>query len=183
MDKYFFDPMYNDPAMEKTYAMIVAAALLVYGIAFIIIEKYNKNKEANIISMSNLNYKTALLIGCFQALAIIPGTSRSGATILGAMLLGASRTFSAEFSFFLSVPVMFGASLLKIVGYVNDNGFTMSGLEAVILATGMITAFVVSIVAIKFLLGYIKKKSFTFFGWYRIALGAVVLLYFGLIAK
>ena len=179
IDNLFFDPMYNDPSKKKIYATIVAMMLVVYGIAFIVVEKFNKNKEATIISTSTLTYKTAFLIGCFQALAIIPGTSRSGATILGAMILGASRSYAAEFSFFLSVPVMFGASLLKLLKF----GFNYTGLEVVILAVGMITAFVVSIVAIKFLIGYIKKKDFTFFGWYRIVLGAVVLFYFGVLAK
>ena len=157
----------------------VAATLIIYGILFIIVEMFNKNKTPAITNMKGLSYKTALLIGAFQVLSLIPGTSRSGATILGAMLLGASRTVAAEFSFYLAVPVMFGASFLKIL----DFGFNFTGLEVVLLAVGMITAFVVSIVAIKFLIGYIKKKDFTFFGWYRIALGIIVLLYFGVFAK
>lgn len=157
----------------------VATTLIIYGILFIVLEIYNKNKTPMITNMKGLSYKTALLIGAFQVLALIPGTSRSGATILGAMLLGASRTVAAEFSFYLAVPVMFGASLLKIV----DFGFNFTGLEVVLLAVGMISAFVVSIIAIKFLMGYIKKKDFTFFGWYRIVLGVIVLLYFGVFAK
>ena len=127
--------------------------------------------------MQMLSYKTAFLIGCFQALAVIPGTSRSGSTILGAMLIGISRTAAAEFSFYLAVPTMFGASLLKVL----DFGFQYSGTEIVILAAGMITSFVVSLLAIKFLLGFVKKNSFAAFGYYRIILGVVVLLYFALI--
>ncbi len=161
----------------------VAVTLILYGIAFILIEYFHKDKATTVTNMKGLSYKTALFVGAFQVLALIPGTSRSGATILGAMLLGASRTVAAEFSFYLAVPVMFGASLLKVYKYVTDVGFTVSGLEVVLLAVGMIVAFVVSIVAIKFLLDYIKKKSFTFFGWYRIALGALVLLYFYAMAK
>lgn len=157
----------------------VATTLIIYGVLFIVLEIYNKNKTPKITNMKGLSYKTALLIGAFQVLALIPGTSRSGATILGAMLLGASRTVAAEFSFYLAVPVMFGASLLKIL----DFGFDFTGLEVVLLAVGMISAFVVSIIAIKFLMGYIKKKDFTFFGWYRIALGLLVLLYFEVLAK
>ena len=171
IDEHFFNPY------------TVAVTLILYGVLFIVVEILNKKREPVISNMKSLTYTKALLIGAFQVLALIPGTSRSGATILGAMLLGASRTVSAEFSFYLAVPVMFGASLLKVVGYIKDLGLTMGGLEAVVLATGMLTAFVVSIVAIKFLMGYIKKKDFTFFGWYRIALGALVLLYFGVIAK
>ncbi len=161
----------------------VAITLVLYGVAFILIEYFNKDRAPTVTNMKGLSYKTALFIGAFQVLALVPGTSRSGATILGAMLLGASRTVAAEFSFYLAVPVMFGASLLKIYKYVTDIGFMISGLEVVLLAVGMIVAFVVSIIAIKFLLDYIKKKSFTFFGWYRIALGALVLLYFYAIAK
>ncbi len=167
IDEHFFNPY------------TVAVTLVVYGVLFIVIEKRNKDKEPAIVNMKGLSYWKALLIGAFQVLALIPGTSRSGATILGAVLLGASRTVAAEFSFYLAVPVMLGASLLKILKF----GFNYTGLEVVILAVGMITAFVVSVVAIKFLIGYIKKKDFTFFGWYRIALGALVLFYFGVLAK
>lgn len=167
IDEHFFNPL------------TVAITLVIYGVLFIIIEKKNKDKEFAIVNMKSLSYKKALLIGAFQVLALIPGTSRSGSTILGAMLLGASRTVAAEFSFYLAVPVMFGASFLKLLKF----GFNYTGLEVVILAVGMITAFVVSVVAIKFLIGYIKKKDFTFFGWYRIALGIIVLLYFEIFAK
>ncbi len=149
----------------------VAVMLIVYGIAFIIIESLNKKREPRVCTMQSLSYKTAFLIGCFQALAVIPGTSRSGSTILGAMIIGLSRTVAAEFSFFLAVPTMFGASLLKLLKF----GFHFEGTEIVILAAGMITSFVVSIFAIKFLLGFIKKRSFAAFGYYRIALGAAVL--------
>lgn len=153
---------------------VVAAALIFYGILFIIIERINRKKEPKVNSMEELSYIDSLLIGAFQVLSLVPGTSRSGSTILGGMILGVSRTVAAEFSFFLAVPVMFGASLLKVLKF----GFDISGIELVILAVGMVTAFVVSILAIKFLLGYIKKKDFTVFGYYRILLGAIVLGYF-----
>ena len=166
LDDWLNDTFYNP--------WVVSAMLVIYGILFIVIETINKNRKPKIISMKNMSYTTALLIGAFQVLALIPGTSRSGATILGAMMLGVSRTIAAEFSFFLAVPVMFGASLLKILKF----GFSFTGTEFVILAVGLVTAFVVSILAIKFLLGYIKKKDFKAFGYYRIALGLVVLAYF-----
>lgn len=158
----------------------VAIALIVFGIAFLIIETRHKGKQARVNSLEEITFQLALLIGVFQLIAaIFPGTSRSGATIVGALLLGASRTEAAEFTFFLAIPVMFGASLLKIVQF----GFHFTGMEVAILLTGMIVAFVVSILVIKFLMGYIKKHDFKVFGWYRIVLGIVVLLYFGLIAK
>lgn len=151
---------------------IVALMLIIYGIFFILIEK--RNKKASITDLKSLTYRTALIIGVFQVLALIPGTSRSGATILGAMLIGTSREIAAEFTFFLAIPVMFGASLLKILKF----GFVFSGTEIAILATGLITAFIVSIIAIKFLMSYIKKNDFKVFGYYRIVLGIIVLLYF-----
>ena len=158
----------------------VAIALIVFGIAFLIIETRHKGKQARVDSLEEITFQLALLIGVFQLIAaIFPGTSRSGATIVGALLLGVSRTVAAEFTFFLAIPVMFGASLLKIVQF----GFHFTGMEVAILLTGMIVAFVVSILVIKFLMGYIKKHDFKVFGWYRIVLGIVVLLYFGLIAK
>lgn len=158
----------------------VAIALIVFGIAFLIIETRHKGKQARVNSLEEITFQIALLIGVFQLIAaIFPGTSRSGATIVGALLLGVSRTVAAEFTFFLAIPVMFGASLLKIVQF----GFHFTGMEVAILLTGMIVAFVVSILVIKFLMGYIKKHDFKVFGWYRIVLGIVVLLYFGLIAK
>lgn len=156
----------------------VAATLIIYGILFIIVENYNKKRRPSTRKLSQLSYKTALLIGAFQVLALIPGTSRSGATIIGAMILGCSRFVAAEFSFFLSIPVMFGASLLKMVKF----GFHYTGTEVVILLVGMLVAFIVSVIAIKFLMGYIKKNDFKAFGVYRIILGVIVALYFLFVA-
>lgn len=154
---------------------VVAIMLILFGIAFIIVENWNKGKNAKINSLTELGYNTAALIGIFQVLAaVFPGTSRSGATIVGALLIGVSRTVAAEFTFFLAIPVMFGASLLKIL----DFGLDFTSLELAVLATGMIVAFVVSMIVIKFLMGYIKKHDFKVFGWYRIILGAIVLAYF-----
>ena len=152
----------------------VAITLIVYGILFIVIENRNKGKRAKIKSFKDLSYSTAIIIGIFQVLALIPGTSRSGATILGAIILGTSRNLAAEYSFFLSVPVMFGASALKLYKF----GLNFTGLELSILLTGMIVSFVVSVVAIRFLLKYIKNNDFKAFGWYRIILGILVLAYF-----
>ena len=153
---------------------VVAIALIVYGVLFIFIEKYNESREATCTDLSELSFKTAFLIGCFQVLSLIPGTSRSGSTIIGGILLGTSRTVAAEFTFFLGIPVMFGASLLKIVKF----GFEFTSTEVIILLVGMVVAFVVSILAIRFLVGYIKKHDFKAFGWYRIVLGVLVLVYF-----
>ncbi|MCK5388358.1 MAG: undecaprenyl-diphosphate phosphatase [Candidatus Izimaplasma sp.] len=165
----------DDWLNELFYNYITVASMLVlYGILFIIIENKNKNKEPKITSFSELSYKTAFFIGLFQVLALIPGTSRSGATILGAIILGTSRFIAAEFSFFLSIPVMFGASILKIYKF----GFIFTGTEITTLLIGMITAFIVSIITIKFLINYIKKHDFKLFGWYRIVLGLVVIIYF-----
>ncbi len=152
----------------------VSITLIVYGILFIIIESKNKNRISQINKVSQITYKRALLIGVFQLLALIPGTSRSGATILGAILIGTSRTVAAEFTFYLAVPVMVGASLLKIVKF----GFHFTSAEIAVLMTGTIVAFIVSILAIKFLIVYIKKHDFKVFGWYRIVLGIAVLAYF-----
>lgn len=152
----------------------VALMLVIYGVLFIVIENIHKGKASKIQSFKSLSYKTAFLIGMFQVLSLIPGTSRSGATILGAIILGTSRTIAAEYSFFLSIPVMFGASALKLVKF----GFHFTGFELAILAVGTIVAFVVSIIAIRFLLGYIKTNDFKAFGWYRIVLGALVMGYF-----
>lgn len=159
---------------EKFYhAVPVAIALIVFGIAFIIIERRNKGKEAQINSLEEITFKTALIIGMFQLIAaLFPGTSRSGATIVGALLIGVSRTVSSEFTFFLAIPVMLGASLLKMLKF----GFAFSGMELAILGVGTVVAFVVSIVVIKFLMDYIKKHDFQVFGWYRIVLGAIVIL-------
>ena len=155
----------------------VAIALIVFGVAFIVIENRNRNMTPKINELGQITYQTALMIGVFQLLAaVFPGTSRSGATIVGALLIGVSRTVAAEFTFFLAIPVMLGASLLKVVKF----GFAFTGEEITILLVGMAVAFVVSVIVIRFLMGYIKKHDFKVFGWYRIALGAAVLLYFTL---
>ena len=153
-------------------AFVVAIALIVYGILFIVLEKRKIKPAVN--DLSQLTYKTALLIGVFQILALIPGTSRSGSTILGAIILGTSRTVAAEFSFFLAVPVMLGASAVKLLSF----GFSFTGMELAILLTGLVVAFVVSLFAIRFLLDFIIKNDFKPFGYYRIILGIIVLLYF-----
>lgn len=153
----------------------VAIMLILFGIFFLVVETWNKGKTAKIHSIGELTYTSELIIGAFQLIAaVFPGTSRSGATILGAILIGVSRTVAAEYTFFLAVPVMFGASALKLVKF----GFYFTSAEAILLAVGMIVAFVVSILTIKFLMGYIKKHDFKAFGWYRIVLGAAVILYF-----
>lgn len=155
----------------------VSVMLIVVGIAFLIIENINQKKAPKIRSISEITYPVAFYIGLFQLIAaVFPGTSRSGATILGALLLGVSRTVAAEYTFFLAVPVMFGASALKLVKY----GFHYSGLEIGILLAGMVVAFAVSVGIIRFLMGYIKKHDFKVFGWYRIVLGAVVIAYFAI---
>lgn len=153
---------------------VVAIMLIVYGVLFIVIENYNKTRTPAIRSLGAISFQVALGIGIFQLLALIPGTSRSGATIIGGILLGMSRKLAAEYTFFLAIPVMFGASLLKIVKF----GFHFEVIELMILLVGMAVAFGVSILAIKFLMGYIKKHDFKVFGWYRIGLGVLVLLYF-----
>lgn len=165
-----------DDLLDKLFYnyQTVAITLILYGVLFIVVENYNKNRRPQTRKLEALPWSTALLIGVFQILALIPGTSRSGSTILGAILLGCSRSVAAEFSFFLSIPVMFGASLLKLLKF----GLHFTGYEAAILLVGMVTAFVVSILAIKFLMGYIKKNNFKPFGYYRIALGVLVLAYF-----
>ena len=156
--------------------VVIAAALIVYGIAFILIENWNKKRTPKVNTLGEITYRTAFLIGLFQVLSIIPGTSRSGSTIIGALLIGVSRVAAAEFTFFLAVPVMFGLSLFKLLQF----GFAFTSAELVTLSVGSLVAFLVSLVVIKFLMGYIKKHDFKVFGWYRIALGAVVLLYFTL---
>lgn len=167
--------LFDDKIDELFYNYItVAITLILYGVLFIVIENRNKNRAPKVNTLAELSYRTALFIGVFQVLSLIPGTSRSGATILGAILIGTSRYVAAEFTFFLAIPVMFGASLLKIVKF----GFDFTGNEIAILLTGMIVAFVVSIFAIKFLMGYIKKHDFKVFGWYRIVLGVIVVGYF-----
>lgn len=167
-----FDDLFNELFYNYT---CVAVALIVFGILFIIVENRNKKLQPKITELSQITYKMALVIGVWQLIAaVFPGTSRSGATIIGALLLGISRTVAAEFTFFLAIPVMFGASLLKLMKF----GLVFSGAEWAILLVGMIVAFVVSVAVIRFLMGYIKKHDFKVFGWYRIVLGAVVLLYF-----
>lgn len=157
--------------------IVVSIALIVYGIAFILIEKSKKNKDYRINSVHEITYKDALIIGSFQVLSLIPGTSRSGSTILGGMLTGVSRVASAEFSFFMAIPVMLGASLLKVLKFVMA-GFTATGTETVLLCVGIAVSFAVSLLAIKFLMDFVKRHSFAPFGIYRIILGAIVLGYF-----
>lgn len=166
-----------DDVLEKYLYnyVVVALALIVFGIAFILVENRNRGMRPSVTSLSQMTYKTALIIGMFQLIAaIFPGTSRSGATIVGALMIGVSRTVAAEFTFFLAIPVMFGASLLKLV----KHGFAFTGQEAWILIIGMFVAFAVSLFVLKFLLNYIKKHDFKVFGWYRIVLGMLVLFYF-----
>ena len=171
--------LFNDIFEELFYNYVcVAIALIVFGVAFIVVE--NSHKKIKINSILKIDYKTALIIGLFQLLAaIFPGTSRSGATIVGALILGVSRSVAAEFTFFLAIPVMFGASLLKLVKF----GLAFSLMEILILIVGMLVAFITSVFVIKFLMSYIKKHDFKVFGWYRIILGMIVLLYYFLIVK
>ncbi|WP_443770715.1 undecaprenyl-diphosphate phosphatase [Anaerostipes sp.] len=167
LDDWLNDHFYNPP--------VVAATLIIYGILFIVVENYNKKRRGRAMDdLNRLTYSMALIIGVFQVLSLIPGTSRSGATILGGILIGCSRTVAAEFSFFLGIPVMFGASLLKIVKF----GLHFTSIEGTVLIVGMVVSFLVSILAIKFLLGYIKKNDFKAFGVYRIILGILVICYF-----
>ncbi len=155
---------------------VIAIALIFYGVAFILIENWNKTRTPKINTLSDITYQTAFLIGLFQVLSIIPGTSRSGATIIGGLLIGVSRVAVAEFTFYLAVPVMLGLSLIKVIKF----GFSFSGAELVTLGVGTVVAFVVSILVIRFLMSYIKKHDFKVFGWYRIVLGALVLLIFAI---
>ena len=171
-----FDDVFDELFYNSTS---VAIALIVFGVAFIVIENWNRGRRPRIRRLSQITYQTALLIGVFQLLAaVFPGTSRSGATIVGALLIGVSRTVAAEYTFFLAIPVMFGASLLKIVKF----GFEFTSLELTLLITGTVVSFIVSLFVLRFLMGYIKKHNFKVFGWYRIVLGIVVLVYFGLAA-
>lgn len=167
--------LFDDKIDQLFYNYItVSIMLIVYGIVFIYVENSNKNNSPTITNLNNLPYKTAFMIGLFQVLALIPGTSRSGATIVGSLLLGTSRFVATEFTFFLAIPVMFGASLLKILKF----GFAFSTIEISVLFTGTLVSFLVSLFAIKFLLSYIKKHNFKVFGYYRILLGIIVLSYF-----
>lgn len=167
LDDWIDEHLYN--------GYVVATMLILFGILFIIVENKNKGKEPVIKTLDDIDFKTAFIIGLFQLIAaMFPGTSRSGSTIVGALMIGVSRTVAAEFTFFLAIPVMFGASLLKIVKF----GLAFSASEIAILLTGMVVAFIVSVIVIKFLMNYIRKHDFKVFGWYRIILGAIVLIYF-----
>ena len=157
--------------------IVIAITLIVYGIAFIVIERWNKTRTPKVLTLNDITYKTAFIIGLFQILSIIPGTSRSGSTIIGALLIGVSRVAAAEFTFFLAVPGMFGLSFLKIIKF----GLAFSATELTVLVIGTVVAFLVSILVITFLMGYIKKHDFQIFGWYRIVLGILVILYFSFV--
>lgn len=175
--------LFDDKLNELFYnPTTVAIMLILFGILFIIIENYNKGKSPKINSLSKITYTVAIMIGIFQLIAaVFPGTSRSGATIVGALLIGVSRTIAAEFTFFLAIPVMLGASALKLIKFALKTGFVMTGNEVAILSVGTFVAFIVSILAIKFLMSYIKSNDFKIFGWYRIILGILVLAYFYII--
>ncbi len=171
--------LFNDWIDEKLYHWyVVAAMLIIYGVLFIIVENYQKDREPKVKKLSQLTLPMLLIIGVFQMLAMIPGTSRSGATIVGALMLGVSRGVATEFTFFLAIPTMFGASAWKLFKF----GFDFTGMQAAILIVGMAVSFVVSIIAIKFLLKYIQNHDFKLFGYYRIILGVIVFLYFGIAA-
>lgn len=172
-----FDDQIDEMLTGDARAFVVAGALIVYGILFIIIE--NLKKKERLTDLNKMPYLTALYIGLIQCLSLVPGTSRSGSTILGASLLGTSRTVAAEFSFFLGIPAMFGASAIKLLKFFAD-GFMFTSEEIIILLVGCVVSFIVSILAIKFLVGYIKKHDFKAFGVYRIILGVLVILYFAL---
>lgn len=169
LDDFFDEYFYN--------FVVVAIALVVYGVGFILVEKLKKGKEYRIDSVYDITYKDALIIGCYQTLSLIPGTSRSGSTILGGMLIGVSRTAASEFSFFMAIPIMAGASLLKIAKFILD-GFTASSFEIILLLIGIVVSFLVSLVSIDFLMKFVKNHDFKAFGIYRIALGIIVLIYF-----
>lgn len=157
--------------------IVIAFALIFYGIAFIVVERWNRKRIPKIKQLTDITYQTALYIGLFQVLSIVPGTSRSGATIIGALLIGVSRVAAAEFTFFLAVPVMIGMSFIKIIKY----GLSFTSAELIVLVIGMGVAFIVSVLVIRFLMSFIKKHDFQLFGWYRIILGIVVLCYFSFI--
>ena len=169
LDDFLEEHLYN--------FIVVAIALIVYGVAFIFVERFKKDKEYRIESVYDITYKDALIIGAYQVLSLIPGTSRSGSTILGGMLTGISRTAAAEFSFFLAIPVMLGASALKVLKFMLA-GITVTGLEIALLLIGILVSFLVSLAVIEFLMSFVKKHSFKAFGIYRIALGAVLIIYF-----
>lgn len=167
-----------DDWIDKTlyHWYVVALMLIVYGILFIVVENYQKGKEPQVTKFSQLTIPMILIIGVFQMLAMIPGTSRSGATIVGALMIGVSRSVATEYTFFLAIPVMFGASLLKLIKF----GFNFTAMQVAVLLVGMVVSFAVSIVAIKFLMSYIRKNDFKVFGYYRIVLGVIVFLFFGI---
>ena len=167
-----------DDWIDKTFyhLYVVALMLIVYGILFIVVENYQKGKEPQVTKFSQLTIPMILIIGVFQMLAMIPGTSRSGATIVGALMIGVSRSVATEYTFFLAIPVMFGASLLKLIKF----GFSFTAMQVAVLLVGMVVSFAVSIVAIKFLMSYIRKNDFKAFGYYRIVLGVIVFLFFGI---
>lgn len=169
LDDWMDEHLYN--------TLTVSITLILYGILFIVVENFNKARDFKIKSFKHLSYKKAFSIGCFQTLSLIPGTSRSGSTILGAMLIGTSRDVAAEYSFFLAIPVMFGASLLKIAKFIIKSETPIMQNEITVLIVGVITSFFVSLFAIKFLVGFVKKYDFKVFGWYRIVLG-VILIFF-----
>lgn len=171
--------LFDDILNELFYRYeVIALALIIFGIAFIVVENWNKGRKPKVTSISQITFQAAFFIGIFQVIAaVFPGTSRSGATIIGALLLGISRKVAAEYTFFLAIPVMFGASLLKVIKY----GVHFTALETAVVLTGMFVAFMVSLFVLKFLMNYIKKHDFKVFGWYRIVLGVIVLIYFGLI--
>lgn len=170
-----FDYLIKDSQLARI--LTISVALIVYGVAFIVIERLNKNKSKKCEDVYEIDYKTAIGIGCFQSLSVIPGTSRSGSTILGGSILGVSRSAAAEFSFFLAIPVMLGASLLKAAKAILIDQISMTSTEIVVLIVGTITAFAVSLVAVKFLMSFVKNHSFEVFGWYRIAIGAILIAY------
>jgi undecaprenyl-diphosphatase len=167
--------LFDDPIDDLFYNyQTVAITLVLYGILFVVLENRNRNRQPSIVDFQGVTYRNALLIGLFQLLSLVPGTSRSGATILGAMLLGASRTLAAEYTFFMAVPVMFGASLIKLLKF----GFDFTATEGLVLLTGMLVSFFGSILTIRFLIAFVRKHDFKVFGWYRIALGVVLAVYF-----
>lgn len=173
-------PLNDWMEQHLTSWQVISATLLIYGILFIVVENYFKGKEARVTDLDHLSYKTALGIGLFQVLSLVPGTSRSGATILGGISIGTSRFVATEFSFFLAIPTMFGASLLRIGSYFHK-GNSFTGDQTIILLVGVVVSFIVAYASIKFLLNYIKKNDFKAFGWYRIILALIVIAYFGFI--
>jgi len=170
--------LFDDWLNEHLYnSIVVSITLILYGIIFIVIESKNIGKRST-KKLKDITYKQALGVGGFQLLSLIPGTSRSGSTIIGGLILGMERSVAAEFTFFLAIPVMAGASFLKLVKYILNVGFVFSGMELAILGVGCLVAFLISVLVIKFLMSYIRKHDFKVFGWYRIVLGVIVLLYF-----